>query len=657
MYNRRAVLAALTLLALVTAPGAGLVAPAQGAAPGTHIRGFSPDGLERERSDEATFMDIPSSAGALASAAVINENPHFAGTWGDRHLADYMRDQLRDFGFEASIETYTERLESPQKLTLALVRPRRVGFDLREAPDASDPDTSRAAMLPFNYGSADGNVTAPLVYVNRGLHSDYDALAKAHVDVRGALALIRYGAQFRGLLAERAQRHGAAGVIFYSDPKDDGYGRGAPYPDGPWRPAGSVQRGTLGENGLRIPTLPVNATIAQQLLASIAGTAAPRAWEGGLPVPYMLGRGPGIAHLSVKLKRSLGAIWNTIGVLPGRSPNRTVILGAHRDAWVYGVTDNGSGISTLLEVARGLGYLKRSGWVPKRTIVIAGWDAEELGEYGSRDYVRAHWQMLRRGGVAYLNADEDVAGPNFGVAAVAGLAGMVTAATQEVTDPVRDSLSVYDRWLSEQRTRRDNPHLNAPIVEAPAGGSDHESFLHETGMPVAELGFAGPFGVYHSMYDDLRYAERFADPGFALHRTAAQIFGLIAMRLADADNVPYEFTPYVAAMNAALNGLVTQTSAIALKPNFTPLRAAIARYARPASAADASIAGNGALGEDRMILAAQSLNRLFYGTLDDDPVRFPAIAQALAKNDAAAVAAAIGTTSAALDAASAQLTR
>lgn len=643
------------MVALAVMPGAGLIAPAQGATPRTQIRGFANDSLEREHSDEATFLGIPSAAGALTHASVINEYTHFAGTWGDRHLTEYMRDQLKDFGFDASIETYNERLEWPDHLALSLERPRHVAFDLRETAEESDPDTARGTTLPFNYGSGDGNITASLVYVNRGLEGDYDTLAKANVNVKGAIVIVRYGAQFRGLLAERAERHGAAGVIFYSDPKDDGYARGAAYPKGPWRPAGSVQRGMVSTTGLRIPTLPVNANIAQTLLASIGGTPAPRAWEGALPLSYMMGRGPGIARMAVKMHRVRGAIWNTIGVVPGRFPDKTVILGGHRDAWAFGVTDNGSGISTLLEVARGLGYLRRSGWTPKRTIIIAGWDAEEIGEYGSHDYVRTHWPALRRGGIAYLNADENVAGPNFGVDATAALSGMIIAATHDVTDPVRNSLSIFDRWLTDQRTRRNNPQLDAPIVEAPGRGSDHESFLYEAGVPVANMGFAGPLGVYHSVYDDLRYAERVADPGFALHRTAAQILGLIALRLADADTVPYEFTPYVGAMNAALDGVSKQTAAIALKPDFAPLRAAIGRYTRVAGVADATIAANGAIGEDRLLLAAQSLNRLLYGVLGYDSVLFPAIVEALGKNDVAKVNAAIGTTSAALDAATSAL--
>jgi N-acetylated-alpha-linked acidic dipeptidase len=426
-----------------------------------------------QTSTEATFLQTPSAAGARASSQVINQRAHYAGTAGDYRLAVYMRDAMQGFGLRSWLETFTTTVYTPRVLQLQLLASPVVTFDLRDRAIPADPDGSRAdAGLPFNAGSGNGDVRAPMVYVSRGLERDYATLQRAGVRVSGRIVLVRYGAEYRGNLAARAARHGAAGVIFYSDPKDDGYARGPVYPNGPYRPLGAVQRGdVMGDDHqpLPIPTLPVTAFTAQRLLADMRGVSGPAKWAGALPVKYLVGTTTSLVHLHVEMNARPTTLWNTIGEVTGSDPHQMVVLGGHRDAWVYGVTDDGSGISTLLEVARGLGSLHRSGWVPKYTIRIAGWDAEEIGELGSSAYVAAHRDELQRGCIAYLNTDEAASGPRFGAAGAAALAPTLTAVADQV--------------------------LRVPNVQvdAPAGGSDFESCIYSKGTPGKEIGYRGPF--------------------------------------------------------------------------------------------------------------------------------------------------------------------
>jgi N-acetylated-alpha-linked acidic dipeptidase len=627
-----------------------------GVAPPAPLLGFGPAASSRERSDEARFLDLPSAQGALDHAAVIGAHPHYAGTPADRALAEYALDRLREYGLDARIETFQTQVDTPRRLTLELYAdghvyvPRNgahrargtppVGLDLREAGDPSDPATLDPAVgLPFNAGSADGDVVAPLVYAHRGLPEDFATLRKANVDVRGAVVLIRYGAAFRGLLVRNAQRAGAAGAILYDDPADDGSAKGAPIPHGPWRPNASVQRGSLGE-GISIPVLPVSADNARTLLRALRGPAGPSNWGGALDAQYPLARGPALVHLAVALNRTPATLWNTVGVLRGSDPAQSVVLGAHRDAWVYGVGDNGAGTITLLEAARGLGYLAKGGWRPKRTIVVALWDGEEIGLRGSAAYASAHGLELHRGCVAYLNADENVTGPAFGSAAVGGLGPAIVEATRAVQDPARYRTTVYDRWHA-QRGGLD--------VRATGGGSDHESFLFAFGTPVAEMSFSGPFGPYHSSYDTLRYASTWSDPGFALHRTAAQLYGVLAMRLANADALPYSFAAYVPPLRAGLDRLQARAKTDGRPLDTAALASAIDVFTTAARRADDGIARGGGPGTDRELAAAQTLDALIYGVEGYESVAFPEVAKAYASGSASALAGALSSARAAVD--------
>jgi N-acetylated-alpha-linked acidic dipeptidase len=535
--------------------------------------------------NETVFLRAPSSKGARASSKVLNHYYHYPGTPGDYKLAVYMRDTLQKFGLKAWIEPFETTVYTPRLLQLQILTPTPITFDLHDGKIAADPDGSRPGVpLPFNAGSGNGEVRAHVVDVGRGLDADYARLESAGVNVHGNIALIRYGAEYRGNLAARAQARGVAGVIFYNSPKDEGPGRA--YPNGPNRPPGAVQRGdVMGDDNvpLHIPTLPVTLYTAQRLLANMHGANA-------------------LVHLYVAMNSQRATLWNTIGEVTGADPKQSIIMGGHRDGWVYGVTDDGSGISTLLEVARGLGALQRTGWQPARTIRIAGWDGEEIGELGSAEYVRAHRDELSRGCLAYINVDESAAGSHFR-ASIAG------ALTPTVLPAVHSVLKIAN-----------------PKVNDPSGGSDYEPFIYALGTPIVNLGYGGAFGTYHSTYDDFRYAELFADPGFVHHRTIAQTVGLIAIRLADAPNIPYHFAPYGKSLDAALVTLAKSATqaGLTLSPD---LQTAINDFKTAAAAHDgATQPANDATA----LKTAQRLDLLAYSANGYASVAFPKIAAAIA---------------------------
>ncbi|HET6275981.1 MAG TPA: M28 family peptidase [Candidatus Cybelea sp.] len=559
-------------------------------------------------SSEALFLQGPSAAGARASSQVINSVPHYPGTPGDYRLAVWMRDALQGFGLRSWIEPFSATVYTPRILQLQLLTSPVVTFDLHDRPISADPDGSRPGIgIPFNAGSGNGDVRAPVVTVGRGLEANYASLASAGVHVSGRIALVRYGAEYRGNLAARAEQHGAAGVIFYSDSEGRGASRGTVYPNGPFHPPGIVQRGdVMGDDHrpLRIPTLPVTAITAGRLIADMRGS----------PMTHALVR------LHVEMNARTTTLWNTVGEVTGSDPQQIVVLGAHRDAWVYGVTDDGSGIATLLEVARGLGNLHRTGWTPKRSIRIAGWDAEEIGELGSQAYVAAHRSELQRGGVGYLNVDESASGPTFGAAGAGALLPVLTAVAQNVM------------------------RVSNPKVDAPAGGSDFESFIYSVGTPVADLGYSGPFGTYHSPYDDLHFASTFADPGFVHHRAAAQGVGVLAMRIAESGAGAYRFAPYAGVLDDGLAAMtkVAERSGLTLAPE---LGTAIARFDRSARAYDALPARD----SKESLRAVQQLDLLAYSANGYASVAFPHVAAALASGNQPRVDAAVASTSATLN--------
>ena len=659
------------------------------------LYGFTALASDRERAAESQFLDIPSAAGALAVGAATATQPHAAGSAADHQIALYLRDQLASFGFAATVEPFTARVDTLKSVALTLYpsgnapevvssfgaahgifsRPRRprgskstaapaatpaavvtpvplppVPIDLREPPLESDPDSANPAIgIPFLAGSADGELAAPLMYAGRGGDGDYALLVNHGVDVRGAIALIRAGREFRGITARRAQAHGVAAVLFYDDPAEDGPSRGAAYPVGAYRPSTAVRRGTVGE-GVTIPVLPISAANAQLVLATLHGPTAAAPWRGALPVGYAIARGPATARLSLHLTRKQTMLWNTVGVMQGTHPEQSVVLGAHRDAWVFGAGDNAAGVETIVEAARGLGYIAKSGWHPLRTIVVAAWDGEGLGAYGTTAYINIHGDDLRQGGIAYLDAEQTVTGPRFGVDVVAAIAGVAGDATHAVDDPLQPGGSLFDRW------GRFSYVLPPRFV---AGASDRGSSpLFGIGIPSANAGFSGPFGVDGSAYDTNAFANTISDPGFALHRAAGQLYGVMAMRLADAGVVPYRFAAYVPLMQGAVRGLAIAARGAKVKLDANGLGASIGRFANAARRFDDATASatNGAAG-DRALEAARVLDVAVYGTDGYATVTLPEIAHAVAQPNQGDVDRAVSRTRAALDRATGLLAR
>lgn len=528
----------------------------------------------------------------MESSRFLDSIPHYPGTPGDYRVAIYMRDQMQAFGLQARLENFPATVYTPKTLVLDLLGSPAVHFDLHDPAIAGDPSSTRPNIgLPFNAGSGSGDVTATAIDAGHGLPADYARLRAHGLDVRGKVALIRYGAEFRGNLAQRAEQLGAAGVLFFTDPAED---KGLPYPQGPYPSDATIQRGVVMQNDQRprtIPVMPISARNARVILHDM------RNGQTTLRV-----------HMHVVMNATQTTLWNTIGEIAGTHPSQSIVLGGHRDAWVFGVSDDGSGISTLLEVARGLGTLHRHGWTPNRTIVIAGWDAEEIGSLGSQAYVAQHRTSVLDGCIAYINTDEAASGPTFEISAAAALAGAVVA-------PVQQVLAIAH-----------------PRVDPPAGGSDFDSFIYGIGTPIVDTGYQGPLGTYHSPYDDLQYTERFADPGFVHHRAVAQLLGVLAMQLAASPH-PLRFAPYTVTLTAGVHTLDQSAAQAHLALASGDLTRAIAAFDTAAKRADANTAPQDI---PRALAATQQLDLLAYATNGYTSIAFPTIATAIAtgKQDA-----------------------
>jgi len=449
-------------------------------------------------------------------------------------------------------------------------------------------DDSRVVM-PFNGGSPSGNVEADVVYANYARPEDFKKLHEMGVEVKGKIVIARYGQNFRGVKALTAQEAGAIGLIIYSDPADDGYFRGDAYPKGPYRPATGVQRGSVqftfeyagdattpgvastldlpasarvapekAASLPKIPVTPLSYADASPLLEALGGPESPREWQGALPFTYHVGPGPTRVHVKLVQDYKLTTIWNVIGTIRGsQQPEALVIAGNHRDAWVYGAVDPSSGTAAMLESVHAVGELLRSGWRPKRTIIFASWDAEEYGLIGSTEYAEQYAKQLQ-GAVAYLNMDVAVSGPNFGASSVPSLKSFLRDVARAVPSPKGGS--VYDVWKAQGENNRRRPTTSADTglfnerrseadsTEARVGdlgsGSDYSAFLQHLGVPSTDIGSGGPYGVYHSVFDNYAWFTKNADPDFVYEQEMARVFGLEALRLAQADLLPFDYEAY-----------------------------------------------------------------------------------------------------------------
>jgi N-acetylated-alpha-linked acidic dipeptidase len=560
---------------------------------GGELVGFYPSSREAQLAAEAVLQETPAPAKARRWLARLTEEPHVAGTAQEKKVADYVRDQLVEMGLETEVVSYDVFLNYPKSVAVRLIEPEEEELSLREESIAVDKDSSARGMFPAFHGyAASGQAAGQVVYVNYGTPADFERLAKMGISPEGHVVLARYGKVFRGLKVREAEKRGAVGVLIYSDPADDGYMRGDVYPDGPMRPPSAIQRGSVQylsvqpgdpstpgypalagakrlsraemENVPRIPSLPLSYGEAEKILRRLGGPGVPDGWQGGLPFAYHVGPGGAAVELVVEMEEGLRPIYNVFARIPGREdPDQLVILGNHRDAWNHGAVDPNSGTAAWLETARGLAAAIEAGWQPRRTILLASWDAEEYGLVGSVEWGEDKAAELAANAVAYVNLDSAVTGPDLDVSGTPSLLELVRTTAGDVSEPMKGG-SLLDAWekrLATSWAEKEPIDLASPEagfeprLGALGSGSDYTVFLDHLGVPSVSFGFSGPYGVYHSVYDNFRWMEKFGDPQFVYHAAAARFFGLLAMRLAGSEVVPFRFAPYAAALERELDEL------------------------------------------------------------------------------------------------------
>ena len=562
----------LFLIALVLAP--------LGRADDLPIRGFTASAARSERAWERKFIASPSPDSLREYLRYLSARPHHLGSARDSANAAWLLARLRGWGLDAHIEIFTVLFPTPRERLVELVGPGHYTARLEEPPVKQDPATAqRSEQLPtYNAYSPDGDVTAPLVFVNYGLPEDYVRLERMGISVQGAIVIAKYGRSWRGIKPKIAAEHGAVGCLMYSDPDDDGYHAGDVYPDGPFRPLDGVQRGSVLDMPLysgdpltpgvgatgdakrldrtearvipRIPVQPLSAADARPLLAALGGRPAPAGWSGGLPITYHVGPGPAKVHLRLRFNWRMVPAYDVIARIPGAErPDEWVVRGNHHDGWVNGAEDPVSGAVALLEEARAYGALLRQGWRPRRTIVLALWDGEEPTLLGSTEWAETHADSLARHAVAYLNTDGNGRG-RLGVSGAPSLSRLVSDVARELDDP-ETGLSVWKRsHLGEVAAARDadgrrEARERRDLVMSPMGaGSDYTAFYHHLGIPSVHFGFGGEDdgGIYHSIYDTFRWYTTFGDTAFVYGQALARTVGLATMRLAGAELLPFEFS-------------------------------------------------------------------------------------------------------------------
>ena len=579
--------------------------------------GYGPTRAAQQRVAEQSAITRPDSARIQSLARALADRPHIAGTPAQARTRDLVIEALRAAGVETEVREYQVWLPHTTDYGVWRIAPNPVRLELREGEVPEDPTTLAHPEYPTVNGySGTGDVTGEVVYVNYGLVEDYARLDSLGVSVKGKVAIARYGRSFRGIKAREAEKHGAVALLMYSDPADDGYVQGDVYPEGPYRNARGVQRGsvmngagdpstpgypsTAGAKRIpleqmpvpRIPVLPLAYGNAMALLDGVRGTAIPRGWQGGLPFRYHVGPGPVVARVRVQSDTAsapIKAIWNTFGIIRGTDfPDEIVVVGAHRDAWSPGAVDNVSGTTSVVESARAIAEQMKAGWRPRRTLLFATWDAEEWGLVGSTEYVEEDSLRLMKGGVAYLNQDVSASGPSFGGGGSPTLRALVRDVARTIPDPSGEG-SVYEVWRKRAGVRAGEE----PAMGDPGGGSDFAGFYNHLGIPHADWGFGGGNGIYHSNYDSWSFMERFGDPGYRYHTAAARVGTAMMMRLANADVLPYDHVEFARTMRRYLAPVDAGFKAIGSSATSAPLARAIDRM--EAAAGEFARARNSAL--------------------------------------------------------------
>ncbi len=601
------------------------------------VFGFHDFAGEQGRWDR-DFLQVPDAALAGQHLKTLTAAPHVAGSPEDYQTAQYVAEKFRAAGLDTKITPYKAWLNHPGAQQLTVLD--KAGKVLLQGPTpehvSADPFQDDPRVMPgFSSSSASGDVTAPVVYANYGTPADFDKLQELGIPVKGKIVLVRYGTNYRGVKAYIAQERGAAGVLIYSDPADDGYTRGDKYPQGPYRPDTGVQRGSIqymfqypgdvttpgvastpelpeaqrtppekAPSQPRIPSLPISYQDAQPILENLGGPGGPLGLQGGLPFHYHVGDGADVtAHLRLQEDYAYRTIWDVTGNIDPdpaskEDPNSWVIAGNHRDAWTYGAVDPNSGTAAMLESVHGIGVLLKEGWRPKRRIIFASWDAEEEGLIGSTEWAEAHDRELAHA-AAYFNMDVGVSGPDFNASAVPSLKEFLRVITHETPSP--RAASVYDGWLATQKEKSNRSANNGFNEQRPGAGSstdpvkigdlgsgsDYTPFLQHLGVPSTDIGSDGPYGVYHSVFDNYAWFTKFADPTFVYEQQQARVFGLEVLHMADADVLPYDYPTYAREIGEYIAAAKTKAGDMNLKLNTGAAEAAAKRFLTAAQAVHA----------------------------------------------------------------------
>jgi N-acetylated-alpha-linked acidic dipeptidase len=576
--------------------------------------------FSKEHSVEEKFLAVPNAKLAGEELKTLTAEPHVASSPEDHKTAEYVAQKFRAAGLDTEIVPYRVLMNQPKVVKVEAFD--AAGKQLMSGPTrehvGGDPfENDPRVVMPFNGSSGSGDVTGEVVYANYGRLEDYDELAKQHIDLHGKIVIVRYGANFRGVKVYIAEKRGAVGVIIYSDPQDDGYYKGDPYPLGPWRPETGVQRGSVqylfkypGDpetpgvastpdlpdsarinpegNQPHIISIPLSYHDAAPILQAMKGSGVPQGWQGALPFRYHLGPGGVRVHLLSQQDYERRTIWDVVGKVKGtESPEDWVVVGNHRDAWVYGAVDPNSGTASMLEAVHGVGALLKEGWKPKRSIVFCSWDAEEEGLIGSTEWVEQHAQQLRNA-VAYFNVDVAVAGPDFSASAVPSLKNFMREIAKSVPSPMGDT--VYQEWRANGHKGNEHRASNAPPtpgeevhVSDLGSGSDFTPFLQHEGVPSTDIGSGGPYGVYHSVFDNYAWFEMNADPHFVYLQQMARVLGLEAVRMADTEVLPYDYEEYAREVKAYIESAKRKAGDDGLSGlDFGPALEATAKFATAA---------------------------------------------------------------------------
>ena len=547
------------------------------------LQGFTRDGSATERQWESKFKAIPSPQNERDYMQRLAARPHNVGSAYDKDNAEWILAHYKDWGWDAHIETFTVLFPTPKERVLEMVEPTKFVAKLREPAVPEDPTSNQQnEQLPtYNAYSIDGDVTAPLVFVNYGMPEDYERLARLGVSAKGAIVITKYGGGWRGIKPKVAAEHGAVGCLIYSDPRDDGYFDGDVFPKGPMRPPEGVQRGSVmdfasTQSGdpltpgvgatpeakrlpikdnpalTKIPVLPISYGDAQPMLAALTGPLAPPEWRGALGIAYHVGPGAAKIHLKLAFNWDMKPLYDVVAKIQGsEQPDQWVVRGNHHDGWVNGAEDPISGQVAEMEEGRALGELVKQGWKPKRTIIYCAWDGEEPGLLGSTEWAEQHDAELKQHAVAYINSDSNGRG-YFGAEGSHTLEHFINGVARDITDP-ETNLSVRQRTLFEDLSHARGEEARREIrsradlrIGALGSGSDYSAFLDHLGVASINLGYGGEDrgGIYHSIYDDFYWYTHFGDTDFVYGRALSQTAGTAVMRLADADLLPFEFTDF-----------------------------------------------------------------------------------------------------------------